>query len=81
VRVEVQLFATLAAFLPAGGRNGAAMLDVPDRSTVGDLIHRLALPDDLERVMLVNGGNATPDQALRSGDIVAVFPPLAGGRV
>jgi molybdopterin synthase sulfur carrier subunit len=80
VRVEVQLFATLAAFLPPDGRDGAATLDVPDRSTVRDLIRRLALPADLERVTLVNGGDATPDQALRSGDVVAVFPPLAGGR-
>jgi sulfur-carrier protein len=80
VRVEVQLFATLAAFLPADSRHGAAILDVPDRSTVRDVIQRLGLPADLERVTLVNGGDAPPDQDLHAGDVVAVFPPLAGGR-
>jgi sulfur-carrier protein len=80
VRVQVQLFATLAAFLPPDSRDGAAMLDVPDRSTVHDLIERLGLPAELERVMLVNGGDATPDRTLHPGDVVAVFPPLAGGR-
>jgi molybdopterin converting factor small subunit len=79
VRVEVQLFATLAAYLPPDGRDGAATLEVPDRSTVRDVIRRLALPADLERVTLVNGGDAAPDRALRSGDVLAVFPPLAGG--
>jgi sulfur-carrier protein len=79
VRVQVQLFATLAAFLPSDGRDGAAVLDVPDHSTVHDVIQRLGLPSDLERVMLVNGGDATPDRTLHPGDIVAVFPPLAGG--
>jgi molybdopterin converting factor small subunit len=29
--------------------------------------------------MLVNGGDATPDRTLHPGDVVAVFPPLAGG--
>jgi sulfur-carrier protein len=81
VRVEVQLFATLAGFLPPSSREGAATLDVPDCSTVRDVIQRLGLPADLERVTLVNGGDATPDRALRSGDVVAVFPPLTGGRL
>ena len=80
MRVQVQLFATRAAFLPPDSRDGAAMLDVPDRSTVHDLIERLGLPAELERVMLVNGGDATPDLTLNPGDVVAVFPPLAGGR-
>jgi molybdopterin converting factor small subunit len=79
VKVEVQLFATLAAFLPPDGREGVATLDVPDRSTVRDVIQRLGLPADLERVMLVNGGDAMPDRPLTSGDVVALFPPLAGG--
>jgi molybdopterin converting factor small subunit len=35
---------------------------------------------ELERVTLVNGGNATPERALHAGDVVIVFPPLAGGR-
>jgi molybdopterin converting factor small subunit len=80
VRVEVKLFATLAAFLPPESHEGAAALDVPESSTVRDVIHRLGLPADLERVTLVNGGDATPDRTLSPGDIVAVFPPLAGGR-
>jgi molybdopterin converting factor small subunit len=80
LRVEVQLFATLAAFLPPDSREGRASLELPDRSTVRDVIRRLGLPADLERVTLVNGGDASPDRALSPGDVVAVFPPLAGGR-
>lgn len=79
MRVEVRLFATLALFLPAGGRDGSAVLDVPDSSTVSDLVTRLGIPGDLERVTLVNGDDARPERPLRPGDIVTVFPPLAGG--
>jgi molybdopterin converting factor small subunit len=79
VRIEVQLFATLAAFLPPDSREGAATLEVPDRSTVRDVIEHLRLPADLERVTLVNGGDAEPERPLRAGDVVTMFPPLAGG--
>ena len=79
MRIEVQLFATLAAFLPPDSREGAATLEVPDRSTVRDVIEHLRLPSDLERVTLVNGGDAEPERPLRAGDVVTMFPPLAGG--
>jgi molybdopterin converting factor small subunit len=80
VRVQIQLFATLMAFLPRDGRQGMAMLDVPEHSTVRDLVQRLGLPSDLERVTLINGGDSTPECPLHQGDIVAIFPPLAGGQ-
>jgi molybdopterin synthase sulfur carrier subunit len=80
VRVEVRLFATLSLFLPSDGREGVATLEVPDRSTVHDVVRQLGIPADLERVTLVNGGNATPERTLRPGDVVTVFPPLSGGR-
>jgi len=80
VKVEVRLFATLTLFLPADGRQGVATLEVPERSTVRDVVQRLGIPADLERVTLVNGGNATPDDTLQPGDVVTVFPPLSGGR-
>jgi len=79
VRIEVRLFATLAGFLPPDSRDGAAILDVPDDSTVRDVVRRLRIPADLERVVLVNGGDAPTDARLRAGDVVTVFPPLAGG--
>ena len=69
----------MAPFLPPDSREGAAILEVPDRSTVRDVIQCLGLPADFERVILVNGGDAEPERALRTGDVVAVFPPLAGG--
>ena len=80
MRVQVQLFATLTPFLPAGGGQGIATLEVPEDSTGRDLVQRLGLPADLDRVTLVNGGDATPERALRPGDVVAMFPPLAGGQ-
>jgi sulfur-carrier protein len=79
VRIEVRLFATLVSYLPPEGREGAVVLDVPDGSTVRDVVTRLAIPTDLERVTLLNGGDSAPDAPLHAGDILTIFPPLAGG--
>ena len=80
IKIEVRLFATLATFLPRGEGN-TTTVELPDGATVEDLVQTLAIPDDLPRITLVNGRNAEPDQPLVSGDLVTLFPPLAGGNL
>jgi molybdopterin converting factor small subunit len=80
VRVDVQLHATLAAFLPPGSQDGIARVDLPDTATIGDLIRWLAIPPEFSRVVLVNGHDVDDDAPLQAGDVIDVFPPLAGGR-
>lgn len=79
MRVEVRRFATLERFLPPHGRDGVAVLDVPDGSTAADVAGRLGIPAGLERVLLVNGRETEPGHALAPGDVLDLFPPLAGG--
>ena len=79
MRVEVRLFATLAAFLPPGARDGAAEIEIPEGSTVTDVTRRLGIPPDLARVVLVNGRDVGWEASLSSRDVVTIFPPLAGG--
>jgi molybdopterin converting factor small subunit len=79
VNIEVRLFANLARYLPPGTPGGAAMVDVAEDATVGDVVRRLAIPADLPGLLLVNGRDATPDRRLRPGDVLAIVPPLAGG--
>jgi molybdopterin synthase sulfur carrier subunit len=81
VRVEVRLFATLAAFLPPHSRDGVAVLEVPEGATLQDVTQRLGIPADLARVVLVNGRDVGTDTPLAADDIVTIFPPLAGGSV
>lgn len=78
IKIEVRLFATLAAYVPGGGGN-AATIELPGGATVGHLVQVLAIPDDLPRITLVNGRNAESEEPLASGDVVSLFPPLAGG--
>jgi molybdopterin converting factor small subunit len=75
VTIEVQLFATLATYLPEG-RTG---LEMSDDATVADVIRRLRIPEALPRIVLVNGQDAEESRPLAPGDVVSLFPPLAGG--
>ena len=79
MKVEVCLFATLGRYLPPGALGDRAILEVPERTTVGEVMASLHIPDDLERLQVVNGHDAPPTQVLRDGDVIAAFPPLAGG--
>jgi molybdopterin converting factor small subunit len=78
VRVEVRAFATLRSFLPQASRP-AAILDLPDGSTIRDVVRCLGVPEEMAVIALLNGREAGADQALRGDDVVTLFPPLVGG--
>ena len=79
MRVEVRVFATLAPYLPKDNQDGSAVLELVEGSTVGDAAGTLGIPQDFPRIVLVNGENADEHRRLRTGDVVTLFPPLAGG--
>jgi len=79
VRVVVQLFATLSAYRPGGARGDDVTLDVRDGATVREVVQFLEIPPDLDCMRVVNGRDAPFDQRLVEGDVLSIFPPLAGG--
>ena len=81
MRIEVRLFATLASHLPENAVDGSAILDVLPGLTADGVLRSLRVPEDMPRIMLVNGRDAAPEQPLQDGDVVSVFPPLAGGTI
>ena len=79
MRVEVRLFATLARYLPEDNDGGVARVEAAEGSTVADVACALGIPSDLSCIVLVNGRDAPDHLALAAGDVVTLFPPLAGG--
>jgi molybdopterin converting factor small subunit len=79
VRVEVRLFATLARYLPKNHHAGSTLLDVAEGSSVADVARALGIPGDRSWIALVNDRDAQDDRRLVEGDVVTLFPPLAGG--
>jgi len=79
MQIEVRLFALLSQYLPSGSVGDGVTLDVPQGTTVENVIERLKIPDDLSCITVVNGHDAPASQVLAPGDVLSMFPPLAGG--
>jgi sulfur carrier protein ThiS len=79
MEVEVHLFANLADYRPPGTRGEAARVELPAGATLHDLLRRLRIPDEVPRLLLVNGHEVEPTARLSPGDVVSVLPPLVGG--
>lgn len=77
--VRVQLFATLSAYLPSNAEGDTATVALDDGASIAQLLRFLNIPADFPCLIVVNGRDAEPGQALAEGDTVTLFPPLAGG--
>ena len=84
MRITFKLYASLGEYLPADRRQGnEVQLDVPEGSTILQVIEPYNLPMKLVHLVLVNGHFIPPEQrgsrALVEGDVLAIWPPIAGG--
>jgi molybdopterin converting factor small subunit len=79
VNVTVRLFATFRDWSPTHAAHWSFGMEVDAHETVQRLINTLGLPDELPRIILVNGLFVSEDSHLHEGDIVSIFPPLIGG--
>jgi len=79
VKIEVALYGTLTQYLPTGSKSHEATMECADGVTVGQVIDQLGIPKPHPTMVLINGLHAGEDTPLKDGDLLAVFPPLAGG--
>ena len=84
MKVTFKLFANLQDYLPAHAlKTNALAIDVDEGTTVQDLIGRFALPEKSCHLVLVDGTFVPPGararRALRDGETLAIWPPVAGG--
>lgn len=84
MQVTLKLYATLADYLPVAARSEhAVMLDVPSETTIDELAAPFNLPAKLTHLVLVNGVYVARERRgthrLTEGDVVAIWPPIAGG--
>ena len=83
MKVTIKLFALLGQYLPDGAADNAAEIEVADGATASDVIRRLNLPREYCHLVLVNGLYVAPADrdagVLSDGDVLAVWPPVAGG--
>lgn len=74
MNVEVRLFATLRE-----GRFKRCTMELPDPTTLGDLVGQLEIAEGDVSLPLVNGRFSDLTVELADGDVVSLFPPVGGG--
>ncbi|AFM27120.1 MoaD/ThiS family protein [Desulfomonile tiedjei] len=79
MKVELCFYASLASLLPEYAVNNACFVELAENTTVRDVLRQFAVPEDIPKLVFLNGIHAREDEVLKPGDRVAVFPPVAGG--
>ena len=79
MQVKVKLFATLRDYLPKDSDGRSCLMDIDEKTTIEQIIATFNIPEEIPKIILVNGLNGTMDQTLKAGDELSIFPPVAGG--
>ncbi len=84
MQITLKLYAHLGDLLPAASKQNKAEIEVPESVSLNELIDRFQIPRPMAHLVLVNGvfvGDRDRDQpfALKPQDVVAIWPPVAGG--
>jgi len=78
MKVTVELVGQLGRALPSG-LTPAQAGELPEGSTLGDLLARLGLADAGEVIALVDGAPADAGSPLRDGALIRLIPMVDGG--
>ena len=83
MKITLKLYASLKPYLPAGAPKNEAAMEVPEGATVQAVIDGLAIPEGTYKLVLVNGLFIVPEargtQVFVERDVLAIWPPVAGG--
>jgi sulfur carrier protein ThiS len=84
MKITLKLFASLTDYLPPESKyTNIVALDIAPETTIGQLVEQYRLPEKLVHLVLVNGSYVAPEkrptQTLNEGDVLAIWPPIAGG--
>ena len=77
MRVVVEVMGELRRYLPDG--HGSTPMDVPDGTTVVELLKLLGVDELDPWNASLNGTLASPSDKLSEGSEVLFFPPISGG--
>ena len=80
MRITLKLIATYRKLLPEGTVGNKTQIDVPEGSTVEDVLRQFDVPLDESTAIAVNGFTTLPlSTVLAEGDELAAFNAVAGG--
>lgn len=83
MQITFKLYASLTEFLPPTRQGNEVTLDIPEGTSILGVTEPFNLPEKQVHLVLVNGRYVAPadraTHALVEGDVLAIWPPVAGG--
>ncbi|HWS05029.1 MAG TPA: MoaD/ThiS family protein [Burkholderiaceae bacterium] len=84
MNITLKLFASLTDYLPSEAKySNMVALDLAPATTVSEVVEQYRLPPRQVHLVLINGSYVAPEQrsskVLTEGDVLAIWPPIAGG--
>ncbi len=84
MKITFKLFASLTDYLPPHAKgDNQVTLEVAPGASIEQIVAPYGLPHKLVHLVLVNGTYVPPEQratrTLVEGDVLAIWPPIAGG--
>ena len=75
ITATVKFFANLRSIAPP-----KKTITLPKGSTVNTILEMFSISNDVKLIILINGNpHQKRETVIKNGDIIAIFPPLAGG--
>jgi len=75
IKIDLNLFVTLSKYLP----EDSEWYEISDNTSIGQLIDELGIPEDLVKLIFVNGKKQDRRYLLQNRDRLGLFPPVGGG--
>jgi len=75
IKIDLKLFVTLSKYHPDDSR----FIEISDNVTVEALIADLGIPNELVKLIFINGKREDSSYQLENGDRLGLFPPVGGG--
>ena len=79
MEVKVKLFSTLRDYLPKDSDGKSCQIEIDEKTTIEQILTQMNVPEEIPKIILVNGLQGSTDQTLKDGDVLSIFPPVAGG--
>jgi len=79
MQVEVRLYAGMRAYAPHLSISQSLTIEVPEGASGQDLVHVLGIPDEVPKILVINGRKEDLRHLLKEGDRIGIFSPVGGG--
>ncbi|MBM4310571.1 MAG: MoaD/ThiS family protein [Deltaproteobacteria bacterium] len=84
MEIELKLFMMLKKYGPPHQIDGRSRMPIEPGTRFIDVLKKIGMPVEEDKIIVINGishkqGDEVNALELKDGDIVAIFPPIAGG--